>query len=172
MIEAVDAAGRKKSIVLKVLAGILIAFIFLGGLTAMAAYRWYSSPETQEQIGAAKDFVKLMIKGAQAPGAEDLRKLGCDQAAVFSAEETAAFMESMGKFAKSEERGTLSVPMILCNVRLKKSIDCKSVTVAYSEAVAESPNEILVMMQTQAFPQQVVCSGLYRKDGTLVESLQ
>jgi hypothetical protein len=172
MIEAVDAAGRKKSIVLKVVGGIMVGFLVLAGLTAFAVYRWYSSPETQEQLGAAKDFMKLMVKAAKAPGAEELRNLGCDQAAVFTQEEAAAFMETIGKFAPADERGSMSVPMIFCNVRVKKELNCKDLTLTYATAVEESPNEVLVLMQTQSFPQQVVCSGLYLKDGTLVESLQ
>ena len=158
--------------VLKVVLGVLAMFAVLAVLSVVAIYKWYSRPETQEQLGAAKDFFKLMATAAKAPGAEQLRKLGCDQAAVFTKEEAASFMESLGKFAPDEERGTLEVPMIFCNVRVKKELNCKDLTLAYAASVVEAPNEVLVLMQTQSFPQQVVCSGLYLKDGTLVEALQ
>jgi hypothetical protein len=158
--------------VLKVVLGVVALFSLLGVLTLVAIYRWYSSPQTQEQFGAAKDFMRLMMSAAKAPGAEQLRKLGCDQAAVFTKEEAAAFMESLGKFAPAEERGTMDVPMIFCNVRAKKELTCKDLTLSYAATVPEAPNEVLVLMQTQSFPQQVVCSGLYAKDGTLVEALQ
>lgn len=172
MIEAVDPAQQKKSIVLKVVVGILAVGFVLASLTFAAIYKWYSSPATQERLGAAKDFMRLMVVAAKAPGADELRKLGCDQAAVFTKEEAAAFMESLGKFAPKEERGTVEVPMIFCNVRVKKELTCKDLTLSYAAAVSEAPSEVLVLMQTQSFPQKVVCSGLYLKDGTLVEALQ
>jgi hypothetical protein len=172
MIKGVEPARQKKSMVLKVLAGVLALFAVLAALSLFAIYRWYSRPETQEQLGAAKDFMRLMMSAAKAPGAEQLRKMGCDQAAVFTKEEAAAFMESLGKFAPPEERGTMDVPMIFCNVRVKKELSCKDLTLTYASSVTEAPNEVLVLMQTQSFPQQVVCSGLYLKDGTLIEALQ
>ena len=172
-IELVEPAERKRSMVLKVVVGILAVFFVLAALTLVAIYRWYSSPETQEQLGAAKDFMKLMVKAAKAPGAEELRKLGCEQAAVFTKEEAADFMTTLGKFAPKEEQGTMEVPMIFCNVRIKKdTLTCKDLTLTYASAVSDAPNEVLVLMQTQSFPQQVVCSGLYLKDGTLREALQ
>ncbi len=167
-----EAAQRKSSVVLKVVVGVLAGFFVLALMTAVAVYRWYNSPATQERVGAVRDFMHLMAKASQAPGAEELRKLGCDQAAVFTKEEAAAFMESLGKFAPAAERGTVDLPMIFCNVRVKTALSCKDLTLGYATSVADGPDQMIVLLQAQTFPQQVVCSGLYARDGTLVESLQ
>jgi hypothetical protein len=111
----------------------------------------------------------MTMKASKAPGSKALRDLGCHQAAIFDADEAGAYFESIGQLTRDQEGGALEVPLVMCAVRPKETLDCETVTKTYAGAVENPPEEMMVMVQSQGFPQRSLCAGFYKSDGTLIE---
>jgi hypothetical protein len=69
--------------------GCLIALLVLGGLAGLAClvgglvlWRASKDPDLQKVMGALGKGADLVMKGAKAPGAAELRAAGCEQALV------------------------------------------------------------------------------------------
>lgn len=165
-------AAKKQSIVVKVVLGILAVLAVLGALTAAAIYKWYTAPETQEKLGAAKDLVRMNIEAARAPGAEELRKLGCQQAAIFDKEQAARYLESIGKVMAAPGTEKVRIPLVFCGVQPSSKLTCETVAITYGASVPGAGAEVLVMIQTQSIPQELICSGVYDREGTLVRKIE
>lgn len=164
-------AAKKQSVVVKILLAVLAVLVILGGLTAAAIYKWYSSPETQEKLGAARDLVRMSVEASQAPGAKELRNLGCRQAAIFDKDQADRYLASIGKVMAAPNSEKLQVPLVLCGIERSRNLSCESVAGAYGSAAENAEEEVLVMVQKQGLLQEVVCAGVYSKKGSLVQKI-
>jgi hypothetical protein len=127
-------------------------------------------------INASREVAAMAQDASDSPAAEALRELGCDQAAVFSAEQMRALA---GAFVEEEEHleeidriipeDTTSVH---CRMGLFTSDEdmpsCSAVAQTYAEATGVSAPFWVVVQKGSA---QSGCSGKYSPQGEWLEGL-
>jgi hypothetical protein len=147
--------------------GCLIALAIVGGLAAITIgliafgiYRFAGTKEGKLIFGVIGDATKLAAEAQSAPGAKEVRALGCDQAMAFD----------MDKMSKIMERFDASAPpsgtkMVVCQVGVfsKTPPACDHVARTYLAAAGPPARELLVSV-TQTGGRSV-CSSIYDPAG-------
>ena len=154
--------------------GCLIALAIVGGLAVLVmavvgfgVWRFASSKEGKAIIGAVGEGAKIIAEAQSAPGAAEVRKLGCDQALVLDIERMAKLFEH---FDASAPHGSYST-MVICQVGVLHSDapSCDQVASTYRAAVpAARPFAATV---TRSGGHGEICSSLYDAKGNKVKDL-
>lgn len=162
------APKKKKSsngclIALAIVGGLVVAFVAVAGF---GIYRFANTKEGKMVFGAIGDATRLAAEAQNAPGAKEVRALGCDQAMAFD-------MEKMGKLmdrfdASAPPSGTV---MVVCqmNVFGGKEPSCNDVAHTYLAAAGPPARELLVAVRRQGGHN--ACSGVYDPKGTKIRDL-
>ncbi len=152
--------------------GCLIALAIVGGLVllvvgvvAFGVYRFAGSKEGKAVFGVLGDMTKAMGEAQSAPGAAEVRALGCDQAMVMD-------MEKMGSLFEYLDAGTPNgafSTVVICQVGvLAKPPRCDDVAKTYVAAVKAPARGFAVNVNHSG---SGACSTLYDVHGTKVRDL-
>jgi hypothetical protein len=156
--------------------GCLIALAVVGGLVLLVvgalgfgAYRLANTKEGKAIFGMIGDMTKVMAEAANAPGAAEVRKLGCDQGMVIDMKKMNKLFEYLDASAPS---GEFSL-MVVCQVGvLGTPPKCDDVAHTYAGAVTPPPHGFAVSVTHSGSPSSSgACQALYDSRGVKVRDL-
>ena len=146
--------------------GIVGGVVFLGIVVVVVAVVAFMRSDigqtTIKVVGASKHLIE---KGTAAPGAANVRAMGCDQALVWT---MADFQEMMDAFDASVGAGrSPDDVMVMCQVQgMHPPPKCDDVAATYVTAVGGSANgEITVIVQQQG-NNHPICQDRYDSSGS------
>ncbi len=168
--------GKKKpNILLRIFLGFLAVGALIVILAGVAIYRWSQSPEVKEKIDAFGGIAKVSMEAMQAPGAAELRKLGCKQASIVDPVKLRQMMESATKLAGEKDPRAEELPqsvIVNCTIQTDQNIPCDEVAKTYVQAARPEKDGFVVVVQAQDFTKQESrCAGRYSKTGALLEKI-
>jgi hypothetical protein len=147
------------------------AFAALGliGLVVFVA----TQPEARRLLSVGRDLVEGSLAGVSAPGAEELRGAGCEQAIVWTLGE---FVEAAGGLLPEggawllEDPERASTPLVLCELPpLHRGVpDCDAVALLYAEAVSPAVDFLVQVRGYEHFRKETLCAAFYSPVGELV----
>ena len=134
--------------------------------SAQAGAYWVSQNEAlREGFGA-------IAESQNAPGAEELRAAGCDQALILDPtvflRMAAGFSESMADLDDPEIAEKFPETMIVCNTTSNTSITCADVATTYLAAVGPITGEFMAQVASGGADP---CQEIYDGSGTLLGTL-
>ncbi len=147
-----------------------VTLIVLLAVAGAGVARFASTEDGQRVFEGIKEGYALAVEGTTAPGAQELRDAGCQEAMVTTVSQlttlVAAFVpegeESEDLAAMTESQEVL----LFCQVQAwNKTPDCGELARVYGDAVEPAPAQVVVMVQKQG-QSDPVCSGYYVPDGT------
>jgi hypothetical protein len=157
----------------KGMSGCLLAFLIAGGLFLLVAVGGgiWAYMQFSEFIGATKDMAKLMIEAQNAPGAAEIRKLGCNQAIVLDmaklSEVAQRFEDEIarreGRSAKKLDLGEEATYFVQCQAGFTDKISCQAVADAFVGAV--EPSGKFVVQVADAGGNQQQCNEAFDAKG-------
>ena len=150
--------------------GIALGIVFVVTLVAAGLlYRYVQTPEGRKIFVFAKGVTKVMAGGFTAPGAKELRALGCQQAIVVDGQDLDRVVD------EAEDAGTppehvvvrASPVIVSCSVGLAgTSLTCVDVFKAYQAAVPPSARRVAVTVQSAGGKK--ICDETFDPDGSSV----
>jgi hypothetical protein len=157
----VGALPRPLKILFMLFGAVMVFAIVFGATRGAILLR---NPRIRAKVMAIRDGIGTFVQGWQAPGADALRKAGCDFAAVMD----------LGQFLGRSSDGSgppasvppfLEHPVVTCTIlKADASFTCEHVAQVYGNAVADAPDSFPVLLTVQG-QKEPVCSGLYARDG-------
>jgi hypothetical protein len=156
--------------------GCLIALGIVGGLAVLlvlvvgvGVWRFSETKEGKVIFGAIGEATRIAAEGQSAPGAAEVRALGCDQAMVLDTQRMSKLFEQFD--ASVPRRDDYSV-MVICQVGLlgHSHPTCDEVARTYRAAVSAPPGPFLAHVKNQSSGGEV-CSTLYAVDGKKLRDL-
>jgi hypothetical protein len=152
--------------------GCLIALAVVGALAlvtvalmAIGVYRFAGTKEGKAIFGAVGDAARLMGEAQNAPGAKEVRALGCDQAMAFDMDQMGSIMKRFD--APVPPSGTM---MVFCQVGVfDRAPDCDLVARTYLAAAGPPARDLVAAVQRNGGGS--VCSCLYDRHGTKIRDL-
>jgi len=151
--------------------GCLIALAVVGGLVLLASigigigvYLFASSPTGKSAFKIVGEGTRIATEGMKAPGAAEVRKLGCEQAMVINMKDFAVL------FAEIADADVSTIPdelIVTCQVgRFKTTPTCDAVASTYVKAVGKAPQNFVTSVTPQGG--KSVCQNEYDPTGTLI----
>ena len=160
--------GNGCLVALGIVGGLLLLFAILAGVVLWRVLR---TDEAQAVIGAVGDATKAVKKGLNAPGTEELRKLGCEEAAVI---DLADFMQIANRFIKdggAVDPTKVDGRMVTCGLTaFQKDLTCDQVAKAYVAALggrSDKPFSLTVQRQGH---DRALCEVEYDEHGVPVRA--
>jgi hypothetical protein len=155
--------------------GCLIALAIVGGLVllgvgvaAFAVYRLSQTKEGKMIFGAIGEMTKIIAEAQTAPGAEEVRKLGCDQGMVLDMDKMTRLFSMLD--ASAPPSGQFSV-MVMCQVGFTGTPpSCDDVARTYHAAAGPPPRGFVATVQRSG-GHAAVCSTLYTPAGGRVRDM-
>jgi hypothetical protein len=160
-------SGNGCLIVLAVIGGLVLVVV---AVISFGVYRFASSKEGKAVFGVLGDMTKVMAEAQSAPGAAEVRALGCDQAMVMDFEKMGSLFELLDASAPSND---LSV-MIVCQVGVMHAgtvPKCDDIAHTYVRAVKTPPRAFAVTVNHGSGTTAQACSAQYDPRGTKVRDL-
>ncbi|WP_394827627.1 hypothetical protein [Pendulispora albinea] len=151
--------------------GWVIALSILGGLTFLALVGLGVGVYvfTKSDVGqAAFKMVDVSKKSLNAPGTEELRRLGCAQALVVDATEFASAMA--GIFDGGTGVPEIDRLVVTCQLEKEPGPTCNDVAAAYVRAVGTVKKEFMVSVQ-KPNDSEPACQAAYDSSGKFVQDL-
>jgi hypothetical protein len=151
--------------------GCLIALAIVGSLgllsvigVAIAIYSIAQNEDVRKIASAVGEGMEIMKEAQTAPGTDELRKLGCDQAMVLD-------MQRLAKLAEGFHDGGTAMPpdmpgkLVMCIVRETSSAPtCAATSKAYLAAVPTPTKRFAVTVEAQQ-NKKTQCSEVYDPTG-------
>jgi hypothetical protein len=155
--------------------GCLIALAIVGGLVALvvavaafAVYRAASSPEGKKIIGAIGGATKLMAEAQSAPGAAEVRALGCEQAMVIDTERMAElFRDGDASAPGAAQPGVV----VVCQVVSGDGPTCDAVAHTYATAAPAGHRGFAVTVSRGRGSGVNTCESTYDASGHKLKDL-
>jgi hypothetical protein len=165
-----QAPPQKKSgsgclIALASVGGLVLLMVVVGGFVV---YRFSQSKEGKMIFGVIGETTKIIAEAQSAPGAAEVRALGCDQGMVLDIDKTNKLFSYLD--ASAPPSGQFSV-MVICQVGYTedKPPSCDQVSHAYRSAVAHPARGYIATVNKQGG--HTVCSVLYDPSGKKVRDM-
>jgi hypothetical protein len=164
--QAPPAPAKKGSngclIALAVAAGLGLIACLIGG-----AVLWRASqdPDIKRAMNAAGKGIKLVSKGASAPGAAEVKALGCQQAFVLDSSEMFDLLDAFIDGGSADDRGDYAGVMIFCQAR-SAGPSCEQIATTYAKAAA--PTEDFMVTVTSGSGEKG-CEGKFASTGAPLE---
>lgn len=158
--------------------GLGAVLVLVGGV---AAFLFLRSEQGRRMLALARETGELLVEASQAPGMEDLRGAGCEQALAAPAGRVVELLDRFDPEGGllAEGRSMLGVsglgdgtPVVLCMQRPGQAgtPDCETAARLYAAAQAAPPERFVVLMVPRR-GHLAGCSGVYAPDGTRVGDL-
>ena len=156
--------------------GCLIALAVVGGLAVLLVvvvgagiWRFAGTKEGKAMFSAIGEATKAAAEAQSAPGAAEVRALGCDQAMVVDVARMSKLFEQLDASAPRKEEYSV---MVMCQVGLlgHGAPTCDEVAGAYRTAVGTLPGPFVAHVKHQGRSGEV-CSTLYDAGGKKVRDL-
>ena len=147
---------------------LLVCGLICGGVFGYMAYRVSENPEARKAfraMGAGYDLFKEMHN---APGAQELRDLGCNEAVIFEKDRINEIATMMDENADTLEWD--SVACIMHQDEPPAGLTCEKVAQTYG-GVAKDQAQFMVSIMVQSSADGELCSGIYDSSGSLVRAL-
>jgi len=153
-----------------VIAALLAAgLLVVAGLVAYGIHRIYQDPELRNMAEAVEEGVDIMVEARSAPGAEELRELGCDEALVLD-------VDRMRKLMNRFDAGVPPVRpdepklWITCQVgSLGTAPSCQRAALTF--AGAARPTEPFMLMVQKTSDSKTGCLEKFTRRGASLEWL-
>jgi len=129
------------------------------------------NPKIREVVGAIRDGAGIMVKGATAPGTEELRKAGCTTAFALDVAQLASII-ARAKIGAPEQatRPVPQHPVVMCMPKATPSLTCDQVARVYGGAVdSAEPFGVVVRVRSDNEP---ACQGLFDAAGNRLGDLE
>ncbi|MFO0586188.1 MAG: hypothetical protein U0441_01550 [Polyangiaceae bacterium] len=162
------APPKKKGLSTGCWIAIVIVLVFLGSIGAVLAYIGYkvsTDPEVQHVMGAVGDAVNLAAEAQSAPGTNELRNLGCEQAMALDMAKMEKLLNSMTDAGVTPGAVSGDVEkMVMCQSNGYGTMPtCDAAAKAYVKGA--SPRKKFMLSVQQHGKQN--CTGVYAPDGSL-----
>lgn len=147
--------------------GCAIALAIAGGLFAVsavaggyAAWRFSRTPTGRTVVSIARESVRIAVDSQRAPGAAEVRALGCERASVLDLERFAALVPGDAGAPRSRGGGLF----VACEAPVVAAApDCDAVARTY--VAAARPARSFAVVVRRRLRQQNECAALYAPDG-------
>jgi hypothetical protein len=156
----------------KGMSGCMIAFIVVGAVglvtaivVGVALYFIVTSKSAQTAFKVIGEGTKMAQKGLTAPGTNELRALGCEQAMVLDLKEVGTTM--MDILDAGIDGGVPEGLMVTCQVRRGKIPSCDDVASTYITAVGTASADFTVSVQRSG-DNHAICEATYDTSGALL----
>lgn len=154
--------------------GCLLAFLIflgLGVVTTIGVGIWVWR-EFGSMIGEVQEMTALSLEAAGAPGTQEVKNEGCDEAYAFDAKRLETTMNKLdAELAKREGRAARPIAIsgigdriVACRVKSGKAPTCPAVAKAYREG-AKPTSPFLVMVGKNFDDKNLSCAERYAPDG-------
>ena len=178
-IQTTMAPPKKKSsgsgclIAALIVGGLVLLVLLIGGIALFQATR---TGKGKAILGMITEGVKMAEEGMNAPGAAEVRELGCDQAFVMDMSRFIEFVEPLATdgdkpFDKKKFEKEFSGPIVACRMTLLGDPPtCDEVAATYVKALggsAPQPFKVIVQAQGRGGSQ---CFASYSANGTRTSS--
>ncbi|HJL15915.1 MAG TPA: hypothetical protein RMH99_09675 [Sandaracinaceae bacterium LLY-WYZ-13_1] len=140
----------------------LVALV-CGGVVTLLGWQVWSSPTVQRGVQIAGAAMDLTREAQRAPGAAELRQVGCAQGLVYSPELLERFVDTIRGDAGTPRGAMPTHPLVMCQVRGRATPSCADVARTYFGAVDTPHREAGVTVQHRG---RAICQGVYDADGT------
>lgn len=145
---------------------VLFFFLSVGGVLAYIGYKVATNPDVQHVMGAIGEATQLAAEAQSAPGTNELRALGCEQAMALDAVKMQKLVESF------VDAGTGTPPpppevekWVMCQVgAFGTAPSCDDAAKAYVRGASPRSKFMLMVQQNR----QNQCGGIYSPAGTMV----
>ena len=164
--EPFDAPKKRSGfrVFLYVLAALLALLLLTCGAGVYFLTQTEQGQKIAEVVGQATEIAQA---GMNAPGAEELRQLGCDTAIVMELGDLAGMMEVFEETGELPEEQART-KMVLCQINLLGGDppSCEAVVRTYIEAAAPDRPFMVGVTKGRSDP---ICDGTFDVDGTELE---
>lgn len=176
-----DPAKRPRSAFLTLLYFLLGAFAVVALVGGVGLYLFLRTGEGKRLLAIAKEGSALISEAALAPGADELRGIGCETALALPAGRILDLLRQIGPESRTDaiEESFVSAgglapetPVVFCAQRRGHAgtPDCASAAKVYASAVTPPPSRFVVLMAPR--PGDLAgCSGIYAPDGSRLADL-
>jgi hypothetical protein len=158
--------------------GCLIAVAVAGGIVVLfvivivvAVVHFLGTKEGKNLASIVGEGAKIALQAQSAPGAREVRKVGCAQAAVMDTDAWVRLARLGDQDASEPGKPPASVLVSCTGNLLRTPPTCDDVSKAYLAAVPPPPGRVLVQVLAPG-DRRPRCSNLYEADGTFVEALE
>jgi hypothetical protein len=149
--------------------GCLIALAIVGGLIALGVlaiviggYAFIHSDSGKKVVGAIASGAQMAAEAQNAPGAAELRGIGCDQAMVMDMKK---FQELGSAFVDGGTQPPSKLPIsvtVVCQSHRGNAPSCDQVAATYVEAVGHASGKFSAQVSISGAN---ACSALYSPEG-------
>jgi hypothetical protein len=152
--------------------GCIIALVVAGGVTALGAIGVIVGVALFAESDAGKKIIKVVGKGAEiaqkgmaAPGAAEVRALGCEQALVVDMRD---FAELTSEFVDADVSKIPDQDVVTCQAStFRKAPTCDAIATTYVRAVGRARGSFIVTVTRQG-SSKPECTGMYDAAGSPV----
>ena len=165
---------KKKGMSTGCIVAIVVVLLFFGSIAAIVlvvGYKVSQDKDVQNVLGAIGDAATIMAEAQTAPGTNELRALGCEQAMAI---DPAKMMKIADRFADAGTTPPSATPpdvdrIVMCQVGAFGSAPtCDDAAKAYVRGASPRGKFVLTVQKGSSNNKQ--CSGVYSSAGTLVSS--
>lgn len=161
---------RKKGLSTGCLVALIAVMVFFGAIGAVVLFVGYKvsqDKDVQNVFGAIGDAAKIMAEAQSAPGTDELRALGCQQAFAI---DPMKMVKIADRFNDAGAPPTAMPPdldrIVMCQVgSFGAAPSCDDAARAYVTGAAPAKSFMLTVQQQGGHKQ---CSGVYSPSGALV----
>ncbi len=156
-----DPPQKKRSTLGILLAVIGVGVVAMAIATAIVGYLVWSSPKGREMVGAVGKAIRVARASQNAPGAKELRAMGCKSSMIMSVDDLSALSGQKDAAVLADAIESL----VVCGVSpFTTPPTCDDVSRTYIGAVGRRQRPFLVMVQRTG-RSAAECSVLYEGSG-------
>lgn len=168
-----DSEKKGLSTVVKVLISLALLFVlFIGGLVLF----YFNCEKCQKIVASISEGAVAIQQGMNAPGAAEVRELGCEQAMIV---ELRVFMDMVAPIVDEQpdaaDDPALDTMMVSCTTSgfsQPTGPECGDVMRAYVSGAGELARDNAFVVVQGGGTGEPYCQGLYAKDGSFIGAFE
>ncbi len=159
------ASGKGCLIALSAFGVVFLLSVIVGGAVI---YKLLDSPEGRKIVSAVADTTKLTQEAMTAPGATELRKLGCDPAMIMDTERMGAIVSQFVADAGGAPLADKTLVMCQVGMLVKTAPTCEEVAKTYLAAVPSPAGAFRVQVSASG-DAEPKCQKRYSQAGIVID---